>query len=154
MYVVKVKRRSCSLQLSWGSEKRHKKERKKWYHHLRITETLYVSRRNIYNSRSGIINIPRSTEDRESLARNGLIGKIRLTTDREIRKEITSVFSSPMKGDSLFDFKISSFFSVLEEKANTWCFPQFLLDSSGQLLPWQGKMPKHPSTFWPEKSWW
>ncbi len=52
------------------------------------------------------IPIPRS---RIELAKNGLIGKIRLRSDmaeHEIFDEIRSVFSGPMRGNSFFDFVI------------------------------------------------
>jgi len=64
---------------------------------------------NHYSSQSGIIKIPRRSEDREFLAKNGLIGKIRLSSDmcqREIELEITSVFKEAMKDDILFRFNI------------------------------------------------
>ena len=55
------------------------------------------------------ITIPHSKEIRDFLARNGLMGKIRLTssmTEEEIMSEIRSVFSVPMKNQSNFAFKI------------------------------------------------
>ena len=55
------------------------------------------------------ITIPRSKEIRDFLARNGLMGKIRLSssmTEEEIMSEIRSVFSVPMKNQSNFAFKI------------------------------------------------
>ena len=58
-----------------------------------------------YQEKSGIIKIPRSSSEREYLARNGLIGKIRLSsdmTDRDIRNEIISVFAN--SGLSEFKF--------------------------------------------------
>ena len=55
------------------------------------------------------ITIPRSKEIRNFLARNGLMGKIRLSsykTEEEIMSEIRPVFSGPIKNQSNFAFKI------------------------------------------------
>lgn len=59
--------------------------------------------------KSGLIPIPRQTYKREFLARNKLIGKIRLSSamsEDDICKEIRSVFSDPMENDPLFKFEI------------------------------------------------
>ena len=55
------------------------------------------------------IKIPRKPQDREYLAKNHLIGKIRLNSsmnEDQIFQEIRSVFAIPMKKDSLFQFKV------------------------------------------------
>jgi hypothetical protein len=55
------------------------------------------------------VQIPRAKVIRESLARNGLIGKIRLSssmTEDEIYDEIRCVFSAPMNYQKDFPFKI------------------------------------------------
>ena len=59
--------------------------------------------------KSGDIKIPRGREIREFLARNRLIGKIRLyssMTEDDILDEICSVFAGPMNGDLDFPFTI------------------------------------------------
>ena len=56
-----------------------------------------------------MIKIPRGYAACEDLAQNGLIGKIRLTsnmTEEEIMREIRSVFQQPMENDPLFWFSI------------------------------------------------
>ena len=58
---------------------------------------------------SSCITIPRSKKAREMLARNGLIGKIRITSlmsETNIMSEIRSVFSLAMKEKPDFSFKI------------------------------------------------
>ena len=60
-------------------------------------------------NRNGIVKIPRQSSTREFLVMNKLIGNIRLRSDMsedEIMAEIRSVFSWPMKKDSLFRYKI------------------------------------------------
>jgi len=60
------------------------------------------------HTHGGEIQIPRGPS-REKLGRQGLIGKIRLTTDMnedEIYKEIWSVFSKPMGENSQFPFQV------------------------------------------------
>ncbi len=55
------------------------------------------------------MKIPRSPAIRDFLAKNNLIGKIRLTSamnEDEILREICSVFSLAMGNESLFNFKI------------------------------------------------
>ncbi len=55
------------------------------------------------------IKIPRKGSDREFLAKNGMIGKIRFSSDmseRDIFEDIRSVFSRPMNEDHDFQFKI------------------------------------------------
>ena len=62
-----------------------------------------------YYYQNGTIKIPRKSSEREILATNGLIGKIRLSSEMnegEIENEIRSVFNGPMQDDPLFDFKI------------------------------------------------
>ena len=62
-----------------------------------------------YHDQNGTIKIPRKSSEREILATNGLIGKIRLSsemTEREIENEIRSVFKGPMQNNPLFDFEI------------------------------------------------
>ena len=57
----------------------------------------------------GNIKIPRSRCAREMLAKNGLIGKVALTSDMgedEIRSEICSVFHTAMREDPIFPFTI------------------------------------------------
>jgi len=57
----------------------------------------------------GSTYIPRSKQARDMLGRNGLLGKIRLTsamTETEIMDEIHSVFEKPMKYNPDFSFKI------------------------------------------------
>ena len=54
-----------------------------------------------------VVKIPRGRSVREYLARNGLLGKIRITSsmkEEEIMKEIRSVFRYPMGDDSQFNF--------------------------------------------------
>ena len=56
-----------------------------------------------------IVRIPRVQAVRESLAQNGLLGKIRLTssmTEEDIIKEIQAVFRGPREDDPLFRFAI------------------------------------------------
>ena len=57
----------------------------------------------------GSTYIPRSKQVRDMLGRNGLLGKIRLTssmTEAEIMDEICSVFEKPMRNNPNFAFKI------------------------------------------------
>lgn len=57
----------------------------------------------------GTIKIPRSQKARDFLARNGLIGKISLSTamsEQEIMDEIVSVFMGPMSNNHAFRFAI------------------------------------------------
>ena len=57
-------------------------------------------------STKGTIKIPRG---RDFLARNGLIGKIRLSSnmsEKEIFQEICSVFSKPMNNNLNFSFSV------------------------------------------------
>lgn len=58
---------------------------------------------------NGSIKIPRGQKSREFLARNGLIGKISLSSnmnEEEIMTEISSVFAAKMGSDSNFPFTI------------------------------------------------
>ena len=62
-----------------------------------------------FENESGTVKIPHSSAERDYLASNGLIGKISLSSDmteREINREIRSVFRVLMGYDTLFDFKI------------------------------------------------
>ena len=62
-----------------------------------------------FHKPSGAIKIPRSPQIREYLSKNKLMGKIRLNssmTEDNIFSEIRSVFSVPMRDDSLFYFKV------------------------------------------------
>ena len=62
-----------------------------------------------YKDCDSTIKIPRKSSEREYLAQNGLIGKIRLSSDmseREIFQEIRSVFNVPMGDDPDFEFKL------------------------------------------------
>ena len=55
------------------------------------------------------VPIPRSKEMRDILAKNGLIGKVRLLSsmkEKDIMKEIRSVFEVPMRGKEDFPFHI------------------------------------------------
>ena len=64
---------------------------------------------NAFRDERGLIKIPRSQASRESLAANGLVGKIRLSSDMtELRifDKIRAVFSSPMNNDEDFPVKI------------------------------------------------
>ena len=57
----------------------------------------------------GLIRLPRKKEDRQFLVSNRLIGKIQLRSDmkeKEIFKEIRSVFRTPMGFDNQFQFRI------------------------------------------------
>ena len=56
-----------------------------------------------------LIRLPRKKEDRQFLVSNRLIGKIQLRSDmkeKEIFKEIRSVFRTPMGFDNQFQFRI------------------------------------------------
>ena len=56
------------------------------------------------------VPIPRSKEMRDILAKNGLIGKVRLLSsmkEKDIMKEIRSVFEVPMRGKEDFPFQPS-----------------------------------------------
>ena len=58
-----------------------------------------------FKDERGLIKIPRGQASRDSLAANGLIGKISLSfdmTEEEIFDEIRCVFSSPMEQDPDF----------------------------------------------------
>lgn len=62
-----------------------------------------------YSGSDRVVKIPRGQRAREYLAENGLLGKIRLTSDMtedEIMGEIRSVFKRPMDDDPLFKFVI------------------------------------------------
>ena len=62
-----------------------------------------------YASSSKVVKVPRGKSTREYLARNGLIGKIRLQSsmsEEDIMNEIRSVFSGPMLADDGFVFDI------------------------------------------------
>ena len=62
-----------------------------------------------FANNNGTVKIPRSSESMEYVCRNGLKGKIRLTSDmteEEIMEEIKSVFKRPFGGDGDFPFDI------------------------------------------------
>ncbi len=62
-----------------------------------------------FMQKNGTIKIPRSIANLEYLCRNGLKGKIRLTSDMcetEIMDEIRSVFQRPFNNDDTFPFDI------------------------------------------------
>ncbi len=62
-----------------------------------------------YTTSDGLIRLPRKKEDRQFLVTNKLIGKIQLKSDmkeKEIFKEIRSVFRTPMGFDDEFEFII------------------------------------------------
>lgn len=62
-----------------------------------------------YVQEEGTIKIPRNSAIRDYLARNGLIGKIRLSStmkENEIFDEIRSVFKEPMKNNEDFAFTL------------------------------------------------
>ena len=64
-------------------------------------------------SKNGDIKIPRGHEIRDMLSRNGLIGKVRLSsemTEEEIMDEIRSVFATAMNDDPDFRFAILQIF--------------------------------------------
>ena len=68
-----------------------------------------------FEDKHGTIKIPRKATEREYLANNGLIGKIRLSspmTEDDIFFEIQSVFSRAMNDDP---FLILKYFKWLEE---------------------------------------
>ncbi len=62
-----------------------------------------------YATSDGLIGLPRKKEDRQFLVTNKLIGKIQLRSEmkeKEIFKEIRSVFRTPMGFDDAFEFTI------------------------------------------------
>ena len=62
-----------------------------------------------YVGKDESISIPRGAPTRNYLAKHGLIGKIRLSSEmmeEEIFKEIYSVFADAMNGNPRFDFSI------------------------------------------------
>ena len=62
-----------------------------------------------YGSDRSTIKIPRGAQVREFMGKNGLIRKIRLTsnmTESDIIREISSVFSVPMGGREDFSFTV------------------------------------------------